>query len=242
LKEQGTIRGIGASSHNPRIALKMVETGLLDTLMFSINPAFDLMPEDTDIYEMTEGDIFKKVQGVQPMREKLYKQCEKNKVALTAMKPLGAGKLLSKEHSPFGKAMSAAQCIAYVLDRPAVISALPGCATQDELQDVLKYFSLDKKDLDYSEIIAGDMTNFQGACVYCNHCLPCPADIDIASVNRYLDIALLDKNNIPPSVKQHYRSLKTSGKDCIQCGSCEKRCPFSVPIISKMAEAAKIFN
>ena len=40
LKQKGVIRGIGASSHNPVIAKKVVETGIVDLLMFSVNPAF----------------------------------------------------------------------------------------------------------------------------------------------------------------------------------------------------------
>ena len=40
LKQEGVIRHVGATSHNPLIARKMVEMGLLETLMFSINPAF----------------------------------------------------------------------------------------------------------------------------------------------------------------------------------------------------------
>ncbi|MDL2210454.1 4Fe-4S dicluster domain-containing protein, partial [Desulfovibrio sp. OttesenSCG-928-O18] len=83
---------------------------------------------------------------------------------------------------------------------------------------------------------------FKGSCVYCNHCLPCPSNIDIAAVNKYLDIAMLDEAAIPPSIAGHYRSLKAHGSDCVACGSCESRCPFGVKVIDGMEKAAALFG
>jgi predicted aldo/keto reductase-like oxidoreductase len=61
-------------------------------------------------------------------------------------------------------------------------------------------------------------------------------------VNKYLDIAKLDEKAIPPSIKQHYNSMEHHGSECISCGSCESRCPFSVPIIKNMEKAASVFG
>lgn len=41
LKKQGIIRHLGFSSHNPAIARKIIDTGLVDIFMFSINPSYD---------------------------------------------------------------------------------------------------------------------------------------------------------------------------------------------------------
>ncbi len=54
LKAKGIIRHIGMSSHNPIIALKAVESGVIDVLMFSINPAYDMERAETDIYDLME--------------------------------------------------------------------------------------------------------------------------------------------------------------------------------------------
>jgi len=61
-------------------------------------------------------------------------------------------------------------------------------------------------------------------------------------VNKYLDIALLDEINIPPPIMSHYRALERHGSDCIACGSCEERCPFSVSIVQNMNKAATLFD
>ena len=49
LKENGTIKHIGLSTHNPVIAKKAVETGFIEMILFSVNPAFDLLPPSEDL-------------------------------------------------------------------------------------------------------------------------------------------------------------------------------------------------
>ena len=47
--------------------------------------------------------------------------------------------------------------------------------------------------------VMGTLRNdFAGNCVYCSHCQPCPVGIDIAAVNKYLDIARLDAAQYRP--------------------------------------------
>jgi len=106
----------------------------------------------------------------------------------------------------------------------------------------VNYLNASEEERDYSGIVSEFQGNMKGSCVYCNHCLPCPSKINIASVNKYLDIALLDEKNIPPSIMSHYRALEHCGSDCIACGSCEERCPFSVPVVQNMKKAAALFE
>ena len=243
LKQQGKIRSIGASSHNPVMASRVVETGIVDMLMFSINPAFDMTPIETDALSTLDDGFGKQsLTGIDSARADFYKLCEQKNVAITVMKTLGAGKLLSAEHTPFKKAMTVEQCIHYALTRPAVASALIGCKSRDEILKAVNYLNLSEEQLDYSDIISSFNGSFKGNCVYCNHCRPCPSDIDIAAVTKYLDIAKLDSKNIPPSINQHYNALSSHASDCISCGSCESRCPFSVDIIGNMSTAASLFG
>jgi predicted aldo/keto reductase-like oxidoreductase len=241
LKKQGKIRALGASSHNPVIARKIVGTGLIDLLMFCINPAFDMAAADTYVLDWLEGkvDIEKKLD---PDRAALYRLCEQKGTAVTVMKTLCAGKLISAEHTPFSKPLSVTQCIHYALTRPAVVSALIGCATPRQVLEAAGYLDAGEEERDYSSVIKDFQGSMKGSCVYCNHCLPCPARINIADVNKYLDIALLDEKNIPPSVASHYRSLEHRARECTACASCEERCPFSVPVIEKMKKAAALFG
>ena len=77
--------------------------------------------------------------------------------------------------------------------------------------------------------------------MYCGHCAPCPKEIRIADVNKFLNLALA-RGGVPETVREHYRALAHHASECIQCGACEKRCPFSVPVREKMKQAAELFG
>jgi len=243
LKEKGDISHIGFSSHNPVNAIKAINTGLPEIMMFSLNPAFDIIPAGDSIFtHLDNGFNADNFAGIEPKRAELYRLCEQKNVGITVMKALGAGKLISPEHSPFKKPLTTAQCIHYALSKPAVVSVLPGCKTPEEIHDVVKYLELSDAERDYTEVLSSIKGGFHGSCVYCSHCQPCPAEIDIATVNKYLDIALLDSANVPPSIRSHYKALKHSGAECTKCGNCEKRCPFGVQIIENMEKAEKLLG
>jgi predicted aldo/keto reductase-like oxidoreductase len=242
LKKQGTIRAIGASSHNPLIARRIVETGVIDLLMFSINPAFDMASARVNVLDYLGDAVMDFEKTMDQDRAALYRLCEQTGTAITVMKTLGAGKLLSPQHTPFARPLSVAQCIHYALTRPAVVSVLLGCSNREQVLEAVEYLSLDAGQKDYSDIIREHQGDFKGKCVYCNHCLPCPAGIDIAGVHKYLDIALLNEKNIPPAISSHYHALERRASDCVACGTCEDRCPFSVPVVKNMEKAAALFN
>jgi predicted aldo/keto reductase-like oxidoreductase len=236
LKKQGDIGHIGFSSHNPQTAIKAINTGLPEVLMFSINPAFDMMPFEKNAFDADRNLM----RGLDPKRAELYKLCAQKQIGITVMKAFGAGKLLSPEHTPFTQPMTVAQCLHYGLSRPAVASILPGCQTRAQMEEAMQYFNTGASGRDYSGVLGSMQNDFRGSCVYCSHCQPCPVNIDIAAVTKYLDIARLDTANIPPSVRSHYASLNTN--ECTECGNCEKRCPFGVPIIKNMKHAAELMG
>ena len=243
LKEKGDIRHIGVSSHSPVIAKKAIETNIPEMLFFSLNPAFDMLPPDEHaLMQLFGGFNESLLQGIDPKRIELYKLCEQKNIGITVMKTLGGGKLTSAEHTPFAEPLTVQQCIHYALTRPAVASVLLGCQTAAEVEEAMKYYTLTDIERDYTKILSSMRNNFKGACVYCSHCQPCPVSIDIAAVMKYFDIAQLTPDDVPPSIKAHYRNLPASGEDCVKCGACEKRCPFGVHIMDNMAEADKLLS
>lgn len=242
LKQKGIIRAIGASSHNPVIARKLAETGIVDLIMFSINPAFDMTPAETDVLSTFDNLSEQQYVNIDPVRAELYKYCEQKEIAITVMKTLGGGRLLSAEHSPFKKAMTVTQCVHYALTRPGVVSTMIGCQSVQQVEEAVSYLNATEEQKDYMNIINGYQGELGGQCVYCNHCQPCPVNIDIAMVNKYFDIALLDSTTIPPSIRQHYKSLSANGADCTECGNCEEKCPFLVPVMENMKRAEELFN
>lgn len=150
---------------------------------------------------------------------------------------IGLGKL-----SPFKVALTPLQCIHYCLTRPGVVSVMAGCHNCEELMTNLAYESADTKDKDFAEVLANvPKHSFKGNCVYCGHCAPCVKGINVAEVNKYTDLCKA-QNEVPETVREHYKALKHHASECIACGLCEKNCPFEVEIIKKMQEAVKIFG
>ncbi len=243
LKVKGIIKHIGLSSHNPKIALKAVESGLIDVLLFSINPAYDLEHPDTDVYSLIDfKGLGESSWTVDPARQELYSACENLGIAITVMKALGAGSLLSEASSPFGVAMTVPQCIQYSLDRSGVKVVLIGCDKPEQVAEAVRYYEVSVKEREYSHIFtSNNKIVMTGRCMYCNHCQPCPSQIDIAAVTKYMDLAL-QQETVPDSVRQHYSLLKTNASDCIMCGNCEPNCPFGVKIRKNMAKAREIFK
>lgn len=227
LKAQGAVRRIGASTHNPHIAQRLVDTGDVDLLMFSINPAYDYAASPSD-YSI----------GASDERMALYRACERAGVGISVMKAFGGGQLLGAKTSPFKRALTGSQLIQYALDRPAVLTVLPGVRSLADVEEVLGYLDASPEERDYSVIGEFAPPEAIGSCVYCNHCLPCPAGIDVGLVNKYYDLACAGDE----LAAEHYRQLSAGAQDCLQCGHCEQRCPFAVRQEARMREIAAYFG
>ena len=70
---------------------------------------------------------------------------------------------------------------------------------------------------------------------------PCPANIDIAIVNKYYDLASMQPE-VPATVRAPYEALEHHADECIDCKGCESRCPFGVSIADRMVRTAELFR
>ena len=242
LKEQGVIGHIGLSSHNPLVAQRAVETGKIEVLMFSVNPCYDLLPGDEDVERLWAPESYEApLLNLDPAREKLYETCNRMGVGITVMKAFGGGDLLTSD-SPAGVALTANQCIHYALTRPAVACVLSGVRSLDQLQQLLAYETADETERDYAAALASfPKISWQGHCMYCGHCAPCPKKIDVAAVTKFLNLAKA-QGFVPETVREHYKALDRKAGDCVQCGVCETRCPFGVAIRENMCAAKTMFG
>ena len=243
LKEQGKILSIGMSSHNPETAMAAAKSGLVDVIMFSVNPCYDLQPAGEDCEQLWNGDNYEKpLVNMDPEREALYEYCQSAGVAITVMKAFGGGDLLDGTLSPAGKALTVNQCLHYALTRPAVATVFAGAHTVEELERSLAYESAGDAERDYAEAFASfPKISWRGSCMYCGHCAPCPKGIEVASVTKFLNLAKA-QGFVPETVREHYALLAHKAGECVECRACEKRCPFGVEVVANMREAKKIFG
>lgn len=241
LRDAGTIGHIGLSTHAPEVAKRAALSGEIETIMFSVNPAFDLLPAAASLDEAFTFDYADELAGMDPARSELYALCEREDVGLTIMKGYAGGRLFSAEASPFGIAMTPVQCIHYALTRPAATSILAGFDKPSHVDDAVAYETASDDEKDYATTLAAAPKHaYFGQCTYCGHCAPCPSGIDIALVNKFYDLALM-QDEVPASVREHYRTLDANASDCIGCADCESRCPFGVPVAERMDHAAALF-
>ena len=97
--------------------------GEIEMILFSINPAFDMLPASENMDDYFKEEYEEALGGIAPERTELYRICEREEVGITVMKGYAGGRLFSAEASPFGTALTPVQCLHYALTRPAVASA-----------------------------------------------------------------------------------------------------------------------
>ena len=244
LRAQGAIRHIGMSTHNPAMARKAVEGGLVEMILFSVNPAFDMHPATDDLDTYFDWDNYRAdLGGIDPQRAELYRLCEARDVGITVMKPYAGGRLFDERRSPFGVALTPVQCLHYCLTRPGVAAVMAGYDTPEHVDQAAAYETAPEEEKDYAGVLssAPKHTFGRGECTYCGHCKPCPAHIDIAMVNKYYDLASMQAQ-VPASVRAHYLALDHHAGECVGCGACESRCPFGVEVVRRMAQTAALFS
>ena len=74
--------------------------------------------------------------------------------------------------------------------------------------------------------------------MYCNHCQPCPAGLNIGLINKYYDLAKIGD----AMAADHYGKLEKHASDCVGCGHCDRRCPFHVAQSDRMRDIAAYFG
>jgi len=213
-KERGQIGCIGLSGHETSIALKAVNSGQIDMLMFPVSL----------LAHGEEGDCA------------LHAACVAQGVGLVAMKVYFGGTLLFVDGKP--TPITPAQCLAYVLSLP-VATAVPGAKNAEEMCQTLHYCEATNEEKDYRPALASVHQVLDGHCVYCRHCLPCPVEIPIDWMILLTDWA---RSGVTDELRSGYANALVKASACIECGDCLARCPFKVDVIAKMYSAAQLFE
>ncbi len=232
LREKGKARFLGISAHYVEVVRKAVESEQIDVVMFPINLLGNAMPG----------------------RKELQNLCATRGVGLVAMKPFGGGKLLTQrgtfrvpKYQTGGESYKAkitsestpAQCLSYVLAQMGVCTTVPGVKSNAELAAALHTLETTEAERDFSSLVTSFGRYEEGECVYCNHCLPCPAVIDIGQIHRLADAA---QWSLSEELRIAYNALPVKASACTECGACTERCPFGVDVIARMRQVVELFE
>ena len=168
---------------------------------------------------------------VESQGEELIAQCREKNVGFICMKPLAGGAIEDGRLA-----------LRYILANDNVTVAIPGMAEVKELEQNLAAAE-DTSPLTEEEKAAFEKVRAelgQNFCRRCNYCAPCAAGINIPSV--FLFQGYLRRYGLAGWARERYATLPVKASACVQCGACETRCPYQLPIRQMMAEAAKDFG
>lgn len=168
---------------------------------------------------------------VENQGEELIAACAEKNVGFIAMKPLAGGAI---ENSRLA--------LRYICSNKNVTVVIPGMAEEQELEknlsaceDASPLSEEERKDLE--EIRKQLGTDF---CRRCNYCAPCTVGINIPSV--FLFAGYLERYNLEGWARDRYNSLAVKASACVECGECETRCPYHLPIRKKLKKCAEEFG
>ena len=161
----------------------------------------------------------------------LIKECREKNIGFIDMKPLAGGAI-----------ENARVALRYIAANDDVSVIIPGMADIKEVE--INYEALsdqsplsDEEKVEINKIIDELGTNF---CRRCNYCAPCAVGISIPSV--FLFEGYLSRYGLADWARGRYATLPVKAKDCIECGVCESRCPYNLPIREMMKKASEKFD
>lgn len=168
---------------------------------------------------------------VENQGEELMHRAAEQNVGFIVMKPLAGGAI-----------EDATLALRYLNQCPDVTVVIPGMADAAELEQNLAAMEdtspLTQQELDEMDKIRRSLgTQF---CRRCNYCAPCTVGIQIPSV--FLMQGYLTRYNLEDWARKRYATLEVKASACVQCGACETRCPYNLPIREMLKKAAEQFG
>ena len=168
---------------------------------------------------------------VENQAEELIAKCAEKGIGFICMKPLAGGAI-----------EDARLALRYVASNDHITEIIPGMAAPEELEQNIAAIN-DTTPLTEEEKAAMQQvkdslgTQF---CRRCNYCAPCTVGISIPSV--FLFEGYLARYGLKDWARDRYELLAHTASECIECGACETRCPYNLPIRQMMKRAAKEFG
>ena len=163
--------------------------------------------------------------------EPLITKCAEKNIGFIVMKPLAGGAL-----------EDATLSLRFICANPNISVTIPGMADPAELKQniaaVADTSPLTEEALNKIDAIRKELgTQF---CRRCNYCAPCTVGISIPAV--FLLEGYLSRYGLVDWAKLRYAGLDVKASACIECGACEPRCPYNLPIRQMLKKAAAGFG
>lgn len=164
---------------------------------------------------------------VEDQADEIFREAHKRNIGIIVMKPLAGGAI-----------NNAKLAIKYILSKEYIDVVIPGMDSVDQVLEnisVLENLYIDKED----ELKIEDIRNQLGNrfCRRCEYCMPCPVGINIPM--NFLLEGYYSRYNLKEWSKERYNSLGIKASDCVECGKCESKCPYDLPIREMLKEVTE---
>lgn len=165
---------------------------------------------------------------VENQGEPVFKKAKENNIGVIVMKPLAGGAI------PKGEL-----CLRYILENDDVTVAIPG---MDSVEQVIENARAGNEirpltDEERRNLIAEANTLGKEFCRRCGYCAPCSVGIDIPS--QFIMEGYYVRYNLQDWAVSRYEAMSVRAADCIECGDCETRCPYDLPITKMLKRVEK---
>jgi len=117
-------------------------------------------------------------------------------------------------------------------------TVIPGLRSTEEVNYVVKVAE------DFSELTDEEKATYKFGqlppepfCRECRLCMPCPDGVEIPTILRWG--MYYGFYNIKKWTREQYPKLRTRVNNCTECGECEEKCPYHLPVINMLKEAEK---
>lgn len=154
--------------------------------------------------------------------------CQHN-VGIIGMKPLGGGLL-----------ENAGLCFGFLQQHPHVVP-IPGIRAKKEADQIIALYrhpqrlsGSDLKEMQTIRTVLGEKF-----CHRCEYCMPCEQGVQIPSVLIFQAAA---KRLAPEGVSAWLGKAMESVSECIECGQCEEKCPYNLPVADLLKENLALFK
>ena len=168
---------------------------------------------------------------VETQGEALIAACTEKNIGFIDMKPLAGGAI-----------EDATLAMRFVVANHNVTVVIPGMADPAEIEQNLAAVNneaplSEEEQAGIEQVRAQLGTQF---CRRCNYCAPCT--VGIAIPNVFLMQGYLERYGLADWAQGRYDAMPVKASACIQCGACEPRCPYQLPIREMLKVAAEKFG
>ncbi len=168
---------------------------------------------------------------VETQGEELMRKCTEKNIGFIVMKPLAGGAIEDPNLA-----------LRFICANPDVTVVIPGMYDLKEIDmnlvAVENTVPLSADEFKKIEEIRSQLGN--NFCRRCNYCQPCSAGINISGI--FILQGYLDRYGLGDWAKVRYDAMPVKANACIDCGACETRCPYNLPIRAMLKEASEKFD